>query len=197
MRKIRLGTFFWPENPETYSLKLSNNIVEHRYPDSNYVSLETTHSDAREMGFEGEFIGPQAYDRARALLAVCGSGGLLTFEHPLYPTMTVATASLELAGEPRENYVKYSLSLKRHLPIGAAQPVYTPDPDRKPVKTRPGAGNVSYTVPQGGTLFSMAKQVGGSMSVFRLAALNRDAVSSITRMAPGQVLTVPLSELKP
>lgn len=197
MRKIRLGTFFWPQNPETYSLKLSNNIVEHKYPDSNYISLETTHKDAREISFEGEFIGLQAYDRARALLAVCGSGDLLTFEHPLYPNMTVATATLELAGEPRENYVKYSLTLKRHFPIGASDTVYTPDPEAKPLKTRPGAGNVSYTVPQGGTLFSMSKQIGGGLSVFRLAALNRDSVSSLTRMAPGQVLKVPVSELKP
>lgn len=191
MRKIRLGNFIWPINPTTYSLRSANSVVEHNYPDSKFVSQELTHTGSRELSFEGEFFGVKAYDLARKLMAECERGEVVEFEHPLYPTCQVAAATLELSGEPKENYVKYTLSIKRHVPIGEKEKEYTPDPERKPSKSKPGKDYSTFTVPQGGTLFSMTKRIGGGMTVASLAIMNRDALPSISKMSPGQVLKVP------
>lgn len=192
MRPIRLGNFIWPNNPATYSLRLVNNLVEHRYPDTGYVSIERTHKDARELSFEGEFVGPNAYQLARDLMDQCSLYDTAEFEHPLYPTITVAVATLELKGEPAANYVKYTLSIKRHYPIGSQPKAYTPDPTRTPSKPSPGQNQQTFTVSQGDSLYSMAQKIGGGMTVASLAAALRGAIPSLTRLSPGQVLRVPM-----
>lgn len=198
MRPVRLGNFYWPANPETYTLRLANNLVEHKYPDSSYRSIELSHRGDRDFSLEGEFFGPKAYDLARRLLAECGKGIVLDFEHPLYPNCKAAAASLELVGEPRENYVKYSLTIKRHFPVGKKEAKYVPEPGVKPSKTQPDEGYATFTAKQGDTLHTMAARIFGSgaMSI-NLALLNRGALGSLSKLAPGQVFRVPVSELEP
>ena len=60
------------------------------------------------MRGEGEFFGPDAYAQFRELTEVFRSAGAGELRHPVWRCSRAVFTRLELAQEPREDYVAYS-----------------------------------------------------------------------------------------
>ena len=103
---MRYKDYVWPHNPERYQVSFRRRLVTHKVPFGGTV-IQDLGSQYRIMEGEGEFVGDGAYDEFKKLLTVFGEGGVGLLVHPVWQTERAYFANLELAEEPRSNYVRY------------------------------------------------------------------------------------------
>lgn len=109
MLNMRYKDFIWPNNPYSYQLSTSRELVAHRFPGRG-CGLEDLGKNIRILTGEGEFYGAGAYETMQALLAVFYEGGTGVLVHPVIDMNRAWFQELELIQEPREDYVKYRFS---------------------------------------------------------------------------------------
>ena len=104
---MRYKTFTWPNNPGHYTLSCERLTAAHKIPMGDYCVQDLGRSCTVLRG-EGEFFGPDAYEQFRALTEVFRSAGAGELRHPVWRCSRAVFTRLELAQEPREDYVAYS-----------------------------------------------------------------------------------------
>lgn len=106
LSSMRFKGFVWPHNPTVYSISFERNMALHKIPFGRY-KLESLGMTRRVMKGEGEFVGKGAYRQFKRLATVFYDNTPGVLVHPLWDTATAWFVKLELAQEPREDYVKY------------------------------------------------------------------------------------------
>ncbi len=104
---MKFKDYVWPHNPRVYEISFKKDIVSHRVPCGLYV-LQNMGRNRRVLRGEGEFCGPGAYKEFQKLGNVFYDDTPGTLVHPLWMTTSAYFVALELAQEPREDYVRYS-----------------------------------------------------------------------------------------
>lgn len=106
LSSMRYKSFVWPHNPRVYTITFQRNMAVQKVPFGRY-RLQSLGLTRRVMRGEGEFTGEDAYRQFKALASVFyeETPGILV--HPLWDTTSAWFTGLELAQEPREDYVKY------------------------------------------------------------------------------------------
>ena len=108
---------------------------------------------------EGEFFGPDAYEQFRALTEVFRSAGAGELRHPVWRCSRAVFTRLELAQEPREDYVAYSFEF-----CDAGEQTSAP----KRIEASAGQGGTAQaartvTVRTGDTLWALCRTYGLTM----------------------------------
>lgn len=106
LSSMRYKGFVWPHNPTVYSISFERNMAVHKIPFGRY-KLESLGLTRRVMKGDGEFVGKGAYRQFKRLATVFYDDTPGVLVHPLWDTATAWFVKLELAQEPREDYVKY------------------------------------------------------------------------------------------
>lgn len=106
---MQYKTYVWPHNPRTYTIRYERNVAVHKIPFGRYV-LQDLGLTRRVMRGEGEFYGPGAYDEFKKLASVFYQSGPGILMHPVWRSSSAYFVELELAQEPRENYVRYTFA---------------------------------------------------------------------------------------
>ena len=115
---MRYKTFTWPNNPGHYTLSCERLTAAHKIPMGDYCVQDLGRSCTVLRG-EGEFFGPDAYEQFRALTEVFRSAGAGELRHPVWRCSRAVFTRLELAQEPREDYVAYSFEFCEGTPMDA------------------------------------------------------------------------------
>ena len=102
---MQYKTFVWVNNPKSYTLSCERLTAAHKIPLGDYCVQDLGRSCTVLRG-EGEFFGAGAYTQFRRLMEVFRSPGAL--RHPVWQCSRAYFTRLELAQEPREDYVAYS-----------------------------------------------------------------------------------------
>lgn len=106
LSSMRYKSFEWPHNPRVYTISFQRSMALHKVPFGRY-KLESLGMTRRVMKGEGEFVGEDAYRQFKQLASVFYDNTPGVLVHPLWDTATAWFVKLELAQEPREDYVKY------------------------------------------------------------------------------------------
>lgn len=106
LSSMRYKSFVWPHNPRVYTISFQRNMALHKVPFGRY-KLESLGMTRRVMKGEGEFVGADAYWRFKQLASVFYEDTPGVLVHPLWDTAMAWFVKLELAQDPREDYVKY------------------------------------------------------------------------------------------
>ena len=104
---MQYKTFVWANNPKSYTLSCERLTAAHKIPLGDYCVQDLGRSCTVLRG-EGEFFGAGAYTQFRRLLEVFRSPGAGMLRHPVWQCSRAYFTRLELAQEPREEYVAYS-----------------------------------------------------------------------------------------
>ncbi len=104
---MQYKTFVWANNPKSYTLSCERLTAAHKIPLGDYCVQDLGRSCTVLRG-EGEFFGAGAYTQFRRLLEVFRSPGAGMLRHPVWQCSRAYFTRLELAQEPREDYVAYS-----------------------------------------------------------------------------------------
>lgn len=156
--------YVWPHNPRTYTISYKRQIVSHKVPFGHYA-MQDLGLSYRIMKGEGEFFGEGAYEEFKKLASVFYKGGVGTLLHPVWQTAQAYFVELSLTQEPKKDYVRYRFtfwedSLEEARALTEIKPVVsTEEPSSDPGAVQTG-GESFYTVSQGDTLWSIAKQFG-------------------------------------
>lgn len=106
LNSMRFKGFVWPHNPTVYTISYERNMALHKVPFGRY-RLQSLGMTRRVMKGEGEFAGADAYRQFQALASVFYQDSPGTLVHPLWNSTSAWFVKLELAQEPREDYVRY------------------------------------------------------------------------------------------
>lgn len=106
LNSMRFKGFEWPHNPTVYTISYERNMALHKVPFGRY-RLQSLGMTRRVMKGEGEFAGEDAYRQFQALAAAFYEDTPGTLIHPLWNATSAWFVKLEVAQEPREDYVKY------------------------------------------------------------------------------------------
>ena len=104
---MQYKTFVWVNNPKSYTLSCERLTAAHKIPLGDYCVQDLGRSCTVLRG-EGEFFGAGAYTQFRRLMEVFRSPGAGALRHPVWQCSRAYFTRLELAQEPREDYVVYS-----------------------------------------------------------------------------------------
>lgn len=104
---MQYKTFVWANNPKSYTLSCERLTAAHKIPLGDYCVQDLGRSCTVLRG-EGEFFGAGAYTQFRRLMEVFRSPGAGALRHPVWQCSRAYFTRLELAQEPREDYVAYS-----------------------------------------------------------------------------------------
>lgn len=104
---MQYKTFVWVNNPKSYTLSCERLTAAHKIPLGDYCVQDLGRSCTVLRG-EGEFFGAGAYTQFRRLMEVFRSPGAGVLRHPVWQCSRAYFTRLELAQEPREDYVAYS-----------------------------------------------------------------------------------------
>ena len=104
---MQYKTFVWVNNPKSYTLSCERLTAAHKIPLAGYCVQDLGRSCTVLRG-EGEFFGAGAYTQFRRLMEVFRSSGAGALRHPVWQCSRAYFTRLELAQEPREDYVAYS-----------------------------------------------------------------------------------------
>lgn len=194
LSSMRFKGFVWPHNPRVYTISFQRNMAVQKVPFGRY-RLQSLGLTRRVMRGEGEFVGEDAYRQFKALASVFYEETPGTLVHPLWDTTSAWFVGLELAQEPREDYVKYRFEFWEDF-AGHQAGVETIVPARaepspgaadqgtagsagaggwtaagSPAQGAAPAGDAAYhTVAQGQTLWGLARRYGVGLD--ELIALN-------------------------
>ena len=104
---MQYKTFVWVNNPKSYTLSCERLTAAHKIPLAGYCVQDLGRSCTVLRG-EGEFFGAGAYTQFRRLMEVFRSPGAGALRHPVWQCSRAYFTRLELAQEPREDYVACS-----------------------------------------------------------------------------------------
>ena len=104
---MQYKTFVWVNNPKSYTLSCERLTAAHKIPLGDYCVQDLGRSCTVLRG-EGEFFGAGAYTQFRRLMEEFRSPGAGALRHPVWQCSRAYFTRLELAQEPREDYVAYS-----------------------------------------------------------------------------------------
>lgn len=113
--KMSFRSFVWPDNPRIFEAEYTQSVHTYKLPFGGFITQNLGNS-AKVFRGEGEFVGPDAYDDFRDLVAEFETnlGGPLV--HPLWPVTNVYFTKLSLKEEPRADYVSYSFEFREYIP---------------------------------------------------------------------------------
>lgn len=106
LSSMRYKGFVWPHNPRIYTITFQRSMAVHKVPFGR-CRLQSLGMTRRVMKGEGEFVGEDAYRQFKALASIFYEDTPGTLLHPLWDASSAWFVNLELAQEPRENYVSY------------------------------------------------------------------------------------------
>lgn len=106
---MRYKTFVWPHNPRTYTIEYERRMAAHDVPHGRR-RLEDMGLAHRVMRGEGEFVGPDAYDKFRELACLFYETTPGVLVHPVWQAVNAYFVELALEQEPRADYVRYSFA---------------------------------------------------------------------------------------
>lgn len=190
LNSMRFKGFVWPHNPSVYTISYERNMALHKVPFGRY-RLQSLGMTRRVMKGEGEFAGEDAYRQFQLLASVFYEDTPGALVHPLWNATSAWFVKLELAQEPREDYVKYRFEFWEDY-SGYQTGVETIAPPKAASNTAArntavnnttggnAAGNAApnaaggsphyHVMSQGETLWGVAQRYGVSME--QLTALN-------------------------
>ena len=173
LSSMRYKSFVWPHNPRVYTITFQRNMAVQKVPFGHY-RLQSLGITRRVMRGEGEFTGEDAYRQFKALATVFYEETPGTLVHPLWDTTSAWFVGLELAQEPREDYVKYRFEFWEDY-TGYRTQVETIAPGRADQSagaqgTAAERGAAYHTVAQGQTMWGLAQRYGVGLG--ELIALN-------------------------
>ena len=161
---MRYKTFIWPHNPRVYTIDYERQVAVHKVPEGRYF-LQDLGMTRRVMKGEGEFVGSDAYEQFKALATVFYDGGPGLLVHPLWQSARAYFVDLQLAQEPRPDYVRYTFTFwevyenySEELKIASVQQASS---GQTGSGTSTGTAPVRYhTVVRGDTLWALARTYG-------------------------------------
>lgn len=103
---MRFKSYVWPHNPRTFRAVWQRRVAVLDAPGRFHV--QELGKACRVFRGEGEFYGPNAYDRFEALASVFMEDGAGDLVHPIWGAELVYFTRLELTQEPRQDYVAYA-----------------------------------------------------------------------------------------
>ena len=163
---MQYGSFVWPHNPKTYTIRFTRLLVQHALPFASYA-IEDLGLGARVMEGEGEFFGANAYQTFGRLASLFYKQQPRQLLHPLWQSSNVYFQMLQLLEEPRADYVRYAFRFVE-APSGSARSVE--------------AAADRVTLSAGQTLWDVAQQHG--LTVEALLECN-PALSTCNDARPG------------
>lgn len=104
---MRFKSYVWPHNPRTFRAVWQRRVAVLDAPGGAFRVQELGRT-CRVFRGEGEFCGPDAYDRFEALAEVFSENGAGALVHPVWGGALVYFTRLELTQEPRQDYVAYA-----------------------------------------------------------------------------------------
>lgn len=180
LSSMRYKGFVWPHNPTVYTITFQRNMALNKIP-FGYYRLQSLGMTRRIMKGEGAFVGKDAYRQFKALASVFYQETPGTLVHPLWDTTTAWFVNLELAQEPREDYVRYRFEFwedytgYRTGVETIAAPKATPAAETKPADSGANAANSAgggdtvpsawYAAPSGGNTGGTAGGAASSHTV--------------------------------
>jgi hypothetical protein len=118
MDKLIFKGFTWPQNPEYFRQKFVR--------EPNYVKVEDGEPVFSGMGplkrtitGSGAFMGENAYTEFKKLIALCDAKEAGILKHPVWGDVNAYLLELEMAQEPRADYVAYSFTFREADTDGA------------------------------------------------------------------------------
>lgn len=184
LSRMRFKGFVWPHNPRVYTMEYERKMAVDKVPFGRY-QLQSLGLTRRVMKGEGEFVGEDAYVRFKELASLFYQDTPGVLVHPLWDTTSAWFVWLELAQEPRADYVKYRFEFWEDYPgyDSTVKKAALPPKEEKGVQT----GAVWYTVVQGDTLWAIANRRG--LTLEALVALNPQ-IKNPNLIAVGQKVRV-------
>lgn len=163
---MRYKGFIWPHNPRVYSIEFTRRMAVNKIPFGRY-SLQSLGLTRRVMKGEGAFAGEDAYRRFKELASVFYEDTPGVLVHPLWDTTSAWFVGLELAQEPRPDYVRYAFEFWEDYGPGSANARLLtetgPEEAQAPAGTADGPGGVWHTVVKGETLWGIALKYGADL----------------------------------
>ena len=118
MNKLVFKDFVWPQNPEYFRQNFVREPVYIRVEDGEPV-FSGMGPLKRTITGSGSFMGPAAYDDFRELIHLCKEKAAGVLVHPVWGEVNVYLVELEMAQEPRADYVAYSFKFQEADSDGA------------------------------------------------------------------------------
>ena len=167
LSRMRFKGFVWPHNPSVYSIEYERKMAVNKVPFGR-CDLQNLGMVQRVMKGEGEFVGEDAYVRFKELASLFYQETPGVLVHPLWDTTSAWFVWLELAQEPRADYVKYRFEFwEDHSGYETTVKKQAALPQSQ---SGGQTGTAWYTVVQGDTLWAIAQRRG--MTLEALVALN-------------------------
>lgn len=118
MEKLIFKDFEWPQNPEYFRQNFVREPVYIRVEDGEPV-FSGMGPLKRTITGSGAFVGEAAYRNFRTLIDLCDDKSAGTLRHPVWGEANVYLVELEMAQEPRADYVAYSFKFQEADSEGA------------------------------------------------------------------------------
>lgn len=118
MEKMRFKTFTWPENPAEFAASYVREPVYETLQDKSVV-FRGLSPVKRSFTGKGVFTGSNAYASFQSLAALLSQSGTGQLVHPVWGTFTVYLMAVDLAQEPREDFVRYTFTFREADSSGA------------------------------------------------------------------------------
>ena len=165
---MRYKDYTWPHNPETCRVELGRKIAVQKVPFGAWFAqdLGAVH---RVIRGEGVFAGEGAYEEFRRLEAVFRQSGPGLLVHPVWQSMQVHFAVLEVREEPRPDYVRYAFEFWEEGGASALK-LLAEAPEQTENTAVPTPAAAYHTVRKGDTLWGISRQYGVSLG--SIIALN-------------------------
>ena len=185
--------YTWPHNPSSFEVTYKRELVSYKSPFGNTFIRDMGRS-YRVFKGEGEFAGAGAYDSFKALEAIFDEGTSGLLYHPVWKEVRAYFASLSLAQEPAENYVRYTFEFWEDVgendSVSVASSTNSSGGDiRTSVsnEVNNGLSGGTYTVLKGDTMWGIASANG--LSVQELIAKNPQ-IGNLNLILPGDIIYI-------
>lgn len=103
---MQFKTFVWPNEPETFTVKMQREAAKHTLLDGSFCVQELGRTP-RSFSGEGIFLGENAYEDFKALQMLLLTGGSGTLTHSRWGTFSAILTELISIEEPAEDLVRY------------------------------------------------------------------------------------------
>lgn len=118
MDKLVFKDFTWPQNPEYFRQSFVREPIYIRVEDGEPV-FSGMGPLKRTITGSGSFLGPSAYTDFQKLINLCNAKEAGMLKHPIWGNVNVYLTELEMAQEPRADYVAYSFKFQEADTNGA------------------------------------------------------------------------------
>lgn len=111
MQKMKFKVFTWPNNPETFRIRMFRE-PEYTIDENGKYNYSGVGPFCREISGSGVFYGKYAYEDFNTLQAIMAIGTAGDLVHPIWGTIYAYLTGLEMQQESREGYVAYSFTFR-------------------------------------------------------------------------------------